>query len=356
VVEEVADLWALDRSRLFPAASMCSAAGSRRSRACGPRISHRRLVRRIAAGGIDEVVLAMNATLEGQTTAHYIAERIESFPSASPSSRTACRSAASSTISTRARSPRRCARGGRWPSRIQLAEARRRAICARRRRERGEGDSHAADAARQGFAYTAISALSAVSARTYFSGSRLRVNNLTRMALSLTIRRPKPKSPPWPSYHSRSPGSAPAHDFRAGRRVDDELARADRDMFETMYAAPGIGLAAIQVGVPKRVIVMDLQEQEDEEGKPIREPRVFINAEILDPAEEHSVYTEGCLSVPDQYADVERPARCRVQWLDEQGAEHDEVFEGLLATCIQHEMDHLEGSSSSTISRASSAT
>jgi len=125
--------------------------------------------------------------------------------------------------------------------------------------------------------------------------------------------------------------------------VDDELRDLIANMFDTMYDAPGIGLAAIQVGVPKRVIVMDLQEQEDEEGKPIREPRVFINPEIVDPSEEQNVYTEGCLSVPDQYADVERPATCRVKWLDEKGAAHDEVFTGLLATCIQHEMDHLEG-------------
>ncbi|MES2987272.1 MAG: peptide deformylase [Pseudomonadota bacterium] len=125
--------------------------------------------------------------------------------------------------------------------------------------------------------------------------------------------------------------------------VTDELRTLIDDMFDTMYDAPGIGLAAIQVGVPKRIVVMDLQEQEDEEGKPIREPRVFINPEILDPAEEQSVYQEGCLSVPDQFADVERPARCRVKWLDEKGAAHDEIFEGILATCIQHEMDHLEG-------------
>src|SRR5215475_5126295 len=98
--------------------------------------------------------------------------------------------------------------------------------------------------------------------------------------------------------------------------VDDELRALIADMFDTMYDAPGIGLAAIQVGVPKRVIVMDLQEQEDEEGKAIREPRVFINPEIIDPSDDHSIYTEGCLSVPDQYADVERPARCRVKWLD----------------------------------------
>ena len=126
-------------------------------------------------------------------------------------------------------------------------------------------------------------------------------------------------------------------------KVDDDLRALIADMFETMYAAPGIGLAAIQVGVPKRVLVMDLQEEEDEEGKPIKAPRVFINPEILDPAEEMSTYTEGCLSVPDQFADVDRPATCRVKWLDEQGDAHDEVFTGLLATCIQHEMDHLEG-------------
>jgi peptide deformylase len=126
-------------------------------------------------------------------------------------------------------------------------------------------------------------------------------------------------------------------------QVDDALRALIADMFDTMYDAPGIGLAAIQVGVPKRVIVMDLQEDEDEEGKPIRRPRVFVNPEILEPAEEQSVYTEGCLSIPDQFADVERPARCRVKWLDEHGDAHDELFEGLLATCIQHEMDHLEG-------------
>jgi len=125
--------------------------------------------------------------------------------------------------------------------------------------------------------------------------------------------------------------------------VDDDLRALIADMFDTMYDAPGIGLAAIQVGVPKRVLVMDLQEEEDEEGKPIKAPRVFINPEILDPADEMSTYTEGCLSVPDQFADVDRPARCRVKWLDEHGVAHDEQFTGLLATCIQHEMDHLEG-------------
>ncbi len=125
--------------------------------------------------------------------------------------------------------------------------------------------------------------------------------------------------------------------------VDDELRALIDDMFDTMYDARGIGLAAIQVGVPKRVIVMDLQENEDEDGKSIREPRVFINPEILETSPEEVVYTEGCLSVPEQFAEVIRPATARVKWLDARGKAHDEVLEGLLATCIQHEMDHLEG-------------
>ena len=126
-------------------------------------------------------------------------------------------------------------------------------------------------------------------------------------------------------------------------QVDDELRALIADMFETMYDAPGIGLAAIQVGVAKRVLVIDLQEEDDAEGKPIRNPRVFINPEIYEPAAEQSVYNEGCLSVPDQYADVERPATCRARWLDERGEAHDEAITGMLATCLQHEMDHLEG-------------
>ena len=129
--------------------------------------------------------------------------------------------------------------------------------------------------------------------------------------------------------------------------IDDEIRTLVADMFETMYEAPGIGLAAIQVGVPLRLLVMDLQEMvEDEEGGepyPVRKPLVFINPEILDPAEERNVYNEGCLSVPDQYADVERPARCRARWLDLDGVQHDEAIEGMLATVLQHEMDHLEG-------------
>ena len=124
---------------------------------------------------------------------------------------------------------------------------------------------------------------------------------------------------------------------------DDELRTLVADMFETMYDAPGIGLAAIQVGVPKRVLVIDLQEQEDEEGKPIKAPRVFINPEILDPSAEQSLYNEGCLSVPDQYAEVERPASIRARWQDLDGKVHEEAMDGLMATCLQHEMDHLEG-------------
>ncbi|GAA4775886.1 peptide deformylase [Stakelama sediminis] len=125
--------------------------------------------------------------------------------------------------------------------------------------------------------------------------------------------------------------------------VDDELRQLIADMFETMYDAPGIGLAAIQVGVAKRVLVMDLQEEEDEDGKPIREPMVFINPEILDTDEAMNIYKEGCLSVPEQFAEVERPATCTARWMDEDGKVHEEQLEGLLATCLQHEMDHLNG-------------
>ena len=125
--------------------------------------------------------------------------------------------------------------------------------------------------------------------------------------------------------------------------VDDDLRALIADMFETMYDAPGIGLAAIQVGVPRRVLVIDLQEEEDAEGKPVRNPRIFVNPELFDPSDETSVYNEGCLSVPDQYAEVERPAVIHARWLDEKGEAHEERLEGLIATCLQHEMDHLEG-------------
>ena len=139
---------------------------------------------------------------------------------------------------------------------------------------------------------------------------------------------------------------------------DEELKTLVSDMFETMYAAHGIGLAAIQVGEPLRVLVIDLQEP-DEDAEPEvchahggeehthqplkKEPRVFVNPEILDPADELNTYQEGCLSVPEIYADVDRPARCRVRWQDLEGKVHEEDMEGMLAVCIQHEMDHLEG-------------
>lgn len=125
--------------------------------------------------------------------------------------------------------------------------------------------------------------------------------------------------------------------------VDDALRTLIDDMFDTMYDAPGIGLAAIQVGVPKRVLVMDLQEPEEEDGPPVRKPLVFINPEVIGHSDVISVYSEGCLSVPDQYADVERPAEVDVRWLDRDGVQHEERLDGLLATCLQHEMDHLEG-------------
>ena len=139
---------------------------------------------------------------------------------------------------------------------------------------------------------------------------------------------------------------------------DDDLRTLVADMFETMYDANGIGLAAIQVGVPKRLLVIDLQP-EDPDAEPVvctahgghqhthqpvkHEPRVFVNPEILDPAEELSTYQEGCLSVPDIYADVDRPKACRVRWQDLEGQVHEEEMEGMMAVCIQHEMDHLEG-------------
>jgi len=126
-------------------------------------------------------------------------------------------------------------------------------------------------------------------------------------------------------------------------RVDDDLRRLIDDMFETMYAAPGIGLAAIQVGVPKRVLVIDLQEPEEEGGEPVRDPRVFINPEILETSDHEVPYNEGCLSVPEMYAEVDRPDRIRARWLDRDGTQREDEISGLLAVCLQHEMDHLNG-------------
>jgi len=120
--------------------------------------------------------------------------------------------------------------------------------------------------------------------------------------------------------------------------VDDALRGLMDDMLETMYAAPGIGLAAIQVGEPKRVIVMDISRPEDEPA-----PRYFVNPEILWASEETAPYEEGCLSVPEIYDEVERPARVKIRYLDYHGKTVEEDAEGLFAVCIQHEMDHLDG-------------
>jgi len=127
---------------------------------------------------------------------------------------------------------------------------------------------------------------------------------------------------------------------------DDELKTLVGDMFETMYAAPGIGLAAVQVGVPIRLLVIDLQEPEnpeDPESPVIKDPKVFINPEILWHSDNEVPYTEGCLSVPEQYAEVMRPDKIRARWRDEKGETYEEQVEGLLAICLQHEMDHLNG-------------
>ena len=115
------------------------------------------------------------------------------------------------------------------------------------------------------------------------------------------------------------------------------------DMFETMYAARGIGLAATQVGIEQRLVVIDLQEAAEEGGEPVRTPVSFVNPELLWVSDDTAKYNEGCLSIPDQYAEVERPARCRVKWLDADGKPHEEEMDGLMSTCIQHEIDHLNG-------------
>ena len=120
--------------------------------------------------------------------------------------------------------------------------------------------------------------------------------------------------------------------------VTDETRALMDDMLETMYAAPGIGLAAIQVGVPKRIIVMDLAREGEEP-----QPRYFVNPEILRASEETAPYEEGCLSIPDIYDEVERPAQVKLRYVNYQGEQVEEDAEGLFAVCIQHEMDHLQG-------------
>ncbi|MEA2869848.1 MAG: peptide deformylase [Bradyrhizobium sp.] len=125
-------------------------------------------------------------------------------------------------------------------------------------------------------------------------------------------------------------------------KVTAEVRKLADDMFETMYAAPGIGLAAIQVAQPLRLITMDLAKR-DEDGESRPRPRVFINPEILSSSEELSVYEEGCLSIPEYYEEVERPAQVRIRFTDLDGKVHEEDADGLFATCIQHEIDHLNG-------------
>ena len=122
------------------------------------------------------------------------------------------------------------------------------------------------------------------------------------------------------------------------RNVDSAIRRLAEDMLDSMYAAKGVGLAAVQIGTPKRVIVMDLAPKD---GKP--EPRVFINPKILWTSAETAVCEEGCLSVPDIWEEVERPAQIKAEYLDREGKRIAVEAEGLLATCLQHEMDHLEG-------------
>jgi peptide deformylase len=125
-------------------------------------------------------------------------------------------------------------------------------------------------------------------------------------------------------------------------KVTPEIRQLADDMFETMYAAPGIGLAAIQVAQPLRLITMDLAKK-GENGETTPKPRVFVNPEIIARSEELSVYEEGCLSIPEYYEEVERPARVRVRFMDLDGKLHEEDADGLYATCIQHEIDHLNG-------------
>ncbi len=119
--------------------------------------------------------------------------------------------------------------------------------------------------------------------------------------------------------------------------LSDDLRKLANDMLETMYDAPGIGLAAPQIGVLERLIVLDCVKDEDPQ------PMVMFNPEILASSDDLSTYEEGCLSIPEQFADVTRPAEVRVGWIDENGNPQEKDFDGLWATCVQHEIDHLNG-------------
>ncbi len=121
-------------------------------------------------------------------------------------------------------------------------------------------------------------------------------------------------------------------------KVDAEIRKLVEEMFETMYGAPGIGLAAIQVGVPKRVVTMDLAKKDEPKN-----PKVYINPELLWASEERAAYEEGCLSIPEYYEEVERPAQVKVRYTDLDGNAQEIEANGLLATCLQHEIDHLNG-------------
>ena len=122
------------------------------------------------------------------------------------------------------------------------------------------------------------------------------------------------------------------------KRIDSAIRKLVDDLFETMYEAPGIGLAAIQIGIAKRVVTMDLSKKDEAQA-----PQVFINPEIVWASDETSKYEEGCLSIPEFYEEVERPAKVKVKYLDIDGKEHEIEATGLLATCLQHEIDHTNG-------------
>jgi peptide deformylase len=121
-------------------------------------------------------------------------------------------------------------------------------------------------------------------------------------------------------------------------KIDAATKQLVEDMFDTMYHAPGIGLAAIQVGEPRRIVTMDLAKKDEP-----KEPQVFINPELIARSGDKNVHEEGCLSIPEYYEEVERPAAVRIRYLDLEGKQHEVDAEGLLATCIQHEIDHLDG-------------
>ena len=121
-------------------------------------------------------------------------------------------------------------------------------------------------------------------------------------------------------------------------KVDDEIRELLDDMLETMYAAPGIGLAAVQVGILKRIIVIDISKDKEKKS-----PLFLINPEIISKSKKTSVYEEGCLSLPGHFAEIERPAECQIKFVDYNGKEKQLIANGLLATCIQHEVDHLNG-------------